>query len=175
MKKKTAKKSKDAVKWFDHAAKLPIGLFHTTLGPIIGKFEKAPADMGQFRIRLWAPAIIQVGFVPAAKVTPGQGAESDGNTSIQQRIVFQPIALIETHLDLSVATPFGRSPVPASIVPGYKEYFAKFSTGEYAISRVVAKVEQGAPHVVDPPAPAAEAPSDSETPPSGQPDDSHVS
>lgn len=149
MSKKTTKKAKAETKWFDHAAKLPLGLFHTTMGPIIGRVDKAPSDMGQFRVRLWAPALVQLGFVPPDKA----GVDA---TTLQQRVVFQPLALVETHIDLSAAAPFGRSPVPDSLVPSYEEYFAKFAHGEYALRRVVAKVEQAAPHVVDTPVAPAE-------------------
>jgi hypothetical protein len=175
-KKKTApakKSTKNPVKWFDHARKLPVELFHTTVGPMIGRVEKAPSDSGQFRVRLYAPAIIQVGFVGADKADPSA-------TVMQQRIVFQPIALVETHIDLSTATPYGRSPVPESLLPAYDEYFEKFVNGDYGLRRVVAKVEQGAPHVASIETPVAEPPVENDQPaieePSGpQSDDSHVS
>lgn len=145
MSKKTAKKTSkktEEQKWHDRAAKLPVGLFFTTMGPIIGKVDKAPSDMGQFRVRLWGPAMVQISFVQPEKV----GTEA---TKIQQRAVFQPLALIETHIDLSTAAPFGRAPVPAALLPSYEEFFAKFVAGEYGLTRIVAKVETGAPHVVD--------------------------
>lgn len=148
--KKPAKK-KTVRPWHETAKDLPIALFHTSLGPIIGKVDKAPANHGQFRIRLWAPAVIQVGLAPSKP-------DDTQSTTMQQRVVFQPIALVESHFDLSVATPTGRSPVPDALVPGYEEYFAKFAAGTYALTRVVARVEQGAPHAVETPTtpPAAE-------------------
>jgi hypothetical protein len=140
------KMAKGTMKWFDHAKNMPLGLFFTTMGPIIGKVDKAPADMGQFRVRIWAPAMVQIGFLPPDKAAPEA-------TSVQQRVVFQPLALIETHIDLSTAAPFGRAPVPDSLVASYEEYFAKFIDGEYSLRRVVAKVETGAGHEVTPPEP----------------------
>lgn len=136
--KKTARaKAKTDTKWFDHAKGLPLALFHTTVGPIIGRMEKAPAgNIGSFKLRLWAPAAIRKGFVP------GQ----PGTFNAQYSVTFQPIALVETYLDLSVETPFGRSPVPEALVPAYEEYFTKSAAGEYAFARTVARVEQAAPH-----------------------------
>jgi len=144
MSKKIAKKTKktEEQKWHDRAAKLPVGLFFTTMGPIIGKVDKAPSDMGQFRVRLWGPAMVQISFVQPEKGAPEAG-------KIQQRVVFQPLALVETHIDLSTAAPFGRAPVPDALLPSYEEFFAKFVAGEYGLTRVVAKLESGAPHVVD--------------------------
>lgn len=150
-KTKTAPKKKPATKWFDHAAKLPVGLFFTTMGPIIGKVDKAPSDMGQFRVRLWAPAMLQVGLAPV-DARPGVPLDA-----VQQRVVFQPLALIETHVDLSAAAPYGRAPVPDSLLPHYEEYFAKFTQGAYELRRVVAKLETEGAHVVDTPIEAQES------------------
>lgn len=150
----TPKKTKIEMKWFDYAAKLPVGLFMTTAGPLIGKVDKAPSDMGQFRIRLWAPAALQMGMAQ-----PDKGAVTSDVT--QQRVVFQPLALIETYIDLSAATPYGRAPVPSSLLPSYEEYFAKFVNGTYELRRTVAKVETGAPHAVEM---TVEGPTTSETP-----------
>jgi hypothetical protein len=132
-----ARGPKADVKWSDYAQGLELALFHTTIGPIIGRIDKAPAgDVGPFKLRLWAPAAIRMGFVP------GQ----PGTFNAQYSVTFQPIALVETYLDLSVETPFGRSPVPTALIPAYEEYFAKSAAGEYAFARTVAHVEQAAPH-----------------------------
>lgn len=141
-KRKTIKSRKTGVrtpkaKWFDHARTLPLALFHTTIGPIIGRVDKAPAgDVGPFKLRLWAPAAIRMGFAP------GQ----PGTFNAQYSVTFQPIALVETYLDLSIETPFGRSPVPEALIPAYEEYFAKSAAGDYAFARTVASVEQAVPH-----------------------------
>lgn len=146
MKKRTATKSrktgvrahKAGTPWFDYAKGLELALFHTTIGPIIGRIDKVPAgDVGPFKLRLWAPAAIRMGFIP------GQ----PGTFNAKYSVTFQPIALVETYLDLSIETPFGRSPVPEALIPAYEEYFAKSAAGEYAFSaRTVANVEQAAPH-----------------------------
>lgn len=168
MSKKTTKKAKPAIKWFDHAAKLQVGLFFTTMGPIIGKVDKAPADMGQFRVRLWAPAMLQVGMMQ-----PDKNATT--TEVMQQRVVYQPLAFIETYIDLSVAAPSGRAPVPASLMTGYEEYFAKFTQGAYELRRVVTKVETGAPHVVETPVEPSKSESDSNDPANDESTESHVS
>lgn len=170
MKKQQKQKApKQQKPWQEVVKDYPVALFHTTLGPIIGRVDKAPADHGQFRVRLWAPAVIQVGFVPP---TEAQAKAGDMST-LQQRIVFQPIALIESYLDLSVATPVGKSPVPDAVLVSYEEYFAKFASGNYLLRRVVAKIEQDMPLVVD------EKPAAPEDKPSSEPgsesDESHVS
>jgi hypothetical protein len=140
--KTQARKTKKVAKlaelpWFHRAKSLPLALYHTTIGPIIGRVDKAPAsDVGSFKLRLWAPAAIRMGYVP------GQ----PGTFNAQYSVTFQPIALVETYLDLSVETPFGRSPVPEALVPAYEEYFAKAAAGEYSFARKVAHVEQAAPH-----------------------------
>lgn len=169
MKKQQKKTSKQQKPWQEVVKDYPVELFHTTLGPIIGRVDKAPADHGQFRIRLWAPAVIQVGFVP-----PTEAQAKAGDTStMQQRVVFQPIALIESYLDLSNATPIGRSPVPDAVLVSYEEYFAKFASGNYLLRRVVAKVEQDLPHVAeDQPVAQEDKPSDE---PGSESDESHVS
>jgi hypothetical protein len=135
---KTVKtKAKPAeVAWHVRAQALPLALFHTTIGPIIGHVEKAvEPGAGSFNIRLWAPAAIRMGYQP----------ERSGAFVARYSVTFQPIALIETYLDLSAETPFGRSPVPQALVPAYEDYFAKVAAGEYSL-RSTAHVEQAMPH-----------------------------
>lgn len=135
-KKTSATKSTEAV-WHVRAQALPLALFHTTIGPIIGRVEKADEPgAGSFNIRLWAPAAIRMGF------QPGQ----PGAMVAPYWVTFQPIALIETYLDLSAETPFGRSPVPQVLVPAYEDYFAKVAAGDYSYARSTAHVEQAMPH-----------------------------
>lgn len=137
--KKTAKtKAKPAeIAWHERAKALPIMLFHTTIGPIIGRVEKTKEPgVGSFDIRMWAPAAIHMGF------QPGQ----PGAFVAQYSVTFQPIALIETYLDLSTETPFGRSPVPQALIPAYEDYFAKIAAGDYSFARSTAHVEQAMPH-----------------------------
>lgn len=122
--------------WHIHAQGLPLALFHTTVGPIIGHVEKVEDDAGPFNLRLWAPAAIRMGF------QPGQ----PGALVAQYSVTFQPIALVETYLDLSAGTPFGRSPVPEALVSSYTDYFARVVAGEYAFTRVTARVQQATPH-----------------------------
>jgi len=86
---------------------------------------------------------------------PGQ----PGAFVAQYSVTFQPIALIETYLDLSAETPFGRSPVPQALVPAYEDYFAKVAAGEYSFARSTAHVEQAVPHE----APIEPAPADAPT------------
>ena len=124
------------VAWHVRAQGLPLALFHTTIGPIIGHVEKIGSLSDGFNLRLWAPAAIRMGF------QPGQ----PGALVAQYSVTFQPIALVETYLDLSAETPFGRSPVPEALVPAYADYLAKVATGEYAFTRVTTHVQQGAPH-----------------------------
>lgn len=124
------------VAWHVRAQGLPLALFHTTIGPIIGHVEKVGSLSDGFNLRLWAPAAIRMGF------QPGQ----PGALVAQYSVTFQPIALVETYLDLSAETPFGRSPVPEALVPAYADYLAKVATGEYAFTRVTTHVQQGAPH-----------------------------
>lgn len=138
--KKTTRVGKVAdVAWHVRAQDLPLALFHTTVGPIIGRVERVDdSGDGTFNLRLWAPAALRMAF------EPGQ----PGITSLNSKhmVTFQPMALVETYLDLSSATPFGRSPVPDALVPSYDQYFQKFVLGEYSFTRVVAHVEQAAPH-----------------------------
>ncbi len=135
--KKTTKAAAAEVAWDIRAQGLPLALFHTTIGPIIGRVENAAEpDAGPFSIRLWAPAAIRMGY------QPGQ----PGALVAQYAVTFQPIALIETYLDLSAETPFGRSPVPSALVPAYEAYFAKVAAGEYSFARSTAHVEQAMPH-----------------------------
>ena len=151
MKKQTQKASKTAktkpveAAWHVRAQALPIMLFHTTIGPIIGRVEKTKGSgVGSFDIRMWAPAAIRMGF------QPGQ----PGAFVAQYSVTFQPIALIETYLDLSTETPFGRSPVPQALIPAYEDYFAKIAAGDYSFARSTAHVEQAMPHeapIVDAP------------------------
>lgn len=151
---KTAKtKTKPAeAAWHVRAQALPIMLFHTTIGPIIGRVEKTKGSgVGSFDIRMWAPAAIRMGF------QPGQ----PGAFVAQYSVTFQPIALIETYLDLSTETPFGRSPVPQALIPAYEDYFERIAAGDYSFARSTAHVEQAMPH---------EAPiADADAPPSVEP------
>jgi len=118
-------------------AQFPLALFHTTIGPIIGRIQATPvAD--EFSTRLWAPAVVQMSFA--------QSESQDGRS--EYRAVFQPIALVDTYLDLSASTPFGRSPVPDALLQPYFEYFDKFAAGEYAFARVVSRVQQASAHRV---------------------------
>lgn len=160
MKKQAQKVSKTAktktkpteVAWHEQAKALPIMLFHTTIGPIIGRVEKTKGSgVGSFDIRMWAPAAIRMGF------QPGQ----PGAFVAQYSVTFQPIALIETYLDLSSETPFGRSPVPQALIPAYEDYFAKIAAGDYSFARSTAHVEQATPHeapIADPDAPPSVEP-----------------
>lgn len=147
--KKAAKPAE--VAWHVRAQGLPLALFHTTVGPIIGRVEKVDdPGVGVFNLRLWAPAALRMVF------EPGQ----PGVTALNSRhmVTFQPMALIETYLDLSSATPFGRSPVPDALIPSYDQYFEKVVFGEYAFTRVVAHVHQAAPHEAPIAAQAEDAP-----------------
>lgn len=132
------------VAWHVRARELPLALFHTTIGPIIGYVETVGSLGDGFNLRLWAPAAIRMGF------QPGQ----PGAFVAQYSVTFQPIALVETYLDLSAGTPFGRSPVPEALVPAYADYFAKIAAGEYAYARITTHVQQAAPHEAPVGAPA---------------------
>lgn len=154
MKKQTATKGKKTarpaeVKWPDHARTLPLVLLHTTIGPIIGRAEKAPKSefSTTFCLRLWAPAAIRMGF------EPGQ----PGVTSQKYAVTFQPLALVETYIDLSSASPFGQSIMPDALIPAYEQHFEKVAAGEYLFNRIVDHVEQAKPHVADIEAPTEEA------------------
>lgn len=120
-----SKSPKKQVSWQDRARDFPVELFHTTVGPIAGKVDKAPGSGAQARVRLWAPAVAQVTLVANDSVT------------VQQRVTFQPLALVDTYLDLSVAAPFGRSPMPEGLLAAYERYFERFVAGEYQLTRVV--------------------------------------
>lgn len=135
------------VAWHVRAQGLPLALFHTTIGPIIGHVETVGNLSDGFNLRLWAPAAIRMGF------HPGQ----PGAFVAQYSVTFQPIALVETYLDLSAETPFGRSPVPEALVPSYADYLAKVAAGEYSFTRVTAHVQQAAPHEAPVEAPAEDA------------------
>lgn len=127
------------VAWHVRAQTLPLGLFHTTVGPIIGHVEQVTGpSAGVFNLRLWAPAVIRVGLPPE---------QSAGTAAINANIwaSFHPIALVETYLDLSTATPFGRSPVPQAIVSSYEAYFAKVAAGEYSFARLTVPAEHTMP------------------------------
>jgi hypothetical protein len=137
MKMSKGKEKKRNERWQIAARRLPLELFHTTLGPIIGRTGRAEGG-GQFRVRIWAPAIM--------KIALASGEDDQNDTAVRQRVVFQPIAFVESYFDLSVSTPAGRSPVPESIIGGYEEFFDKFAEGEYAIRRSVIEVVQEAPH-----------------------------
>lgn len=127
------------VAWHVRAQGLPLALFHTTIGPIIGHVEKVDdPDAGSFGFRLWAPAAIRMGFHPGQR----------GVFVVQHSVTFQPIALVETYLDLSAETPFGRSPVPEALVPSYADYLARVAAGEYSFTRVTAHVQRATPHEV---------------------------
>lgn len=136
-KKKTTKVAPVEVAWHAHAQTLPLALFHTTVGPIIGRAEAVSDPLTKsFGVRVWAPAAIQMGLQ--------QG--KSGVMYAQYVVTFQPIALVETYFDLSTATPVGRSPVPDALVPAYLEYFERVVSGEYAFNRIVQHVEQALPH-----------------------------
>lgn len=151
-KKVVAQAKAPEVAWHVRAQELPLALFHTTIGPIIGHVEKVDdPGAGSFGLRLWAPAAIRMGF------HPGQ----PGAFVAQYSVTFQPIALVETYLDLSAETPFGRSPVPEALVPSYAAYLAKVAAGEYSFTRVTAHVQQAAPHE----APVETSAEDATTPP----------
>lgn len=151
--KKTTKTTAAEVAWHVRAQALPLALFHTTVGPIIGRAEAVSDPLTKsFGVRVWAPAVVQMGFQPGRP----------GVMCAQYAVTFQPIALVETHFDLSTSTPVGRSPVPAALVPGYLEYFDRVVTGEYTFNRIVQHVEQAIPHVtpvVSTPSETSEAPS----------------
>lgn len=144
MKKQAAQKKPKAKKaakpaevaWHVRAKELPLALFHTTIGPIIGHVEKIGSLSDGFNLRLWAPAAIRMGF------QPGQ----PGALVAQYSVTFQPIALVETYLDLSAETPFGRSPVPEALVPAYADYLAQVAAGEHSFARVTTHVQQGVPY-----------------------------
>ena len=151
-KTKKAPKAKESVKWFDHARGLPLVLLHTTVGPIIGRTEKTPRPEHaghwdynvSFSLRMWAPAAVRMGLMSGQ---PGV-LVSDA----RYLVTFQPLSLVETYIDLSDATPFGRSPVPDALVAAYEEYFEKVVAGEYSLNRVAVQVAQAQPHASEVPA-----------------------
>ncbi len=150
--KKTAAAASTEVAWHVRVLELPLALFHTTIGPIIAHVEAInDPDARPFSLRLWAPAAIRMGF------QPGQ----PGAFVAQYSVTFQPIALVETYLDLSSETPFGRSPVPEALVPAYADYFARVVAGEYSFTRVTAHVQQAAPHEAAVTTPAPQEPTES--------------
>lgn len=150
MKKQAANKNKKAprvkeeeVPWYERACKLPVALFHTTVGPIIGRVESIATDKSaSFGIRLWAPAVLTMGF------TPETGSAFTGVKihKAHYTVTFKSLAFIETYIDLSSVTPFGRSPVPEALLPAYEEYFDKAAAGEYMFNRILESVEQAVPH-----------------------------
>lgn len=167
-KKAAAQARAPEVAWHVRARELPIALFHTTIGPIIGHVEPVGRPGDGFNLRLWAPAAIRMGF------QPGQ----PGALVAQYSVTFQPIALVETYLDLSAETPFGRSPVPEALVPAYADYLAQVAAGEHSFARVTTQVQQGVPHEVpigtraeDVPAPADPDAVDADPAPAGKADD----
>lgn len=126
--------------WPERARKLPLALFHTTAGTIIGRVEPL-GGAESFRLRLWAPAAVSMRFTPGAAVIAQVSAGAQ-----PYAVIFQTIAFVETYLDLATQAPFGSSPVPDALVPAYEEYFEKVAAGEYVFNRRVTQVEQTKPY-----------------------------
>jgi hypothetical protein len=132
-KKTTGTKDKAAAGWPDRARALPLALFHTTAGPIIGRVDR-PRAPGPFKFRLWAPAMLSMSLTPGADVASAVTAPC--------AVTFRPLMFVETYLDLAIETSLGCSPVPDALVAPYDAYFDKVAAGEYAFARTVARVEQ---------------------------------
>lgn len=118
-------------------AKLPVRMYQTPRGPLMGLFEKE-IPRG---VRLWAPAWVNQ---PAAS-----------------NVIFLPIFPVEMYLDLYWAMTLGSNPVPDLLMEGYTGYLGEFIKGSYKMNPVIISAGiQGEPHqVADPvPTPTAEAP-----------------
>jgi hypothetical protein len=93
-------------------AKLPIGLFHTLKGPVVGRVGKKDSQ----RVRVFAPAML---------------AETPG------KILFLPIFLCDDYIELVNSTMFGISPPPDVVVQSYRSYFDQFVQGAYKIKPII--------------------------------------
>jgi hypothetical protein len=107
---------------------MPVGLFHTLKGPLIGKVAKKDAT----RVRVFAPAML------------GQPVPS--------KVIFLPIAFCEEYIELFWTTMFGASPPPNIVVQGYKSFFDQFVKGAYNMQPLLMNAGvDAAPVTVDDP------------------------
>lgn len=123
--KKKPKHEKVVLLNWDSIAKLPLALFHTSMGPMMGHIGKAIGSPPPFdKIRLYAPSLL--------RTMPG-------------KVAFLPIAFAEQWLDLSTATPSATSPVPPLVAEAYADYFEMFRQGKYSL--VAAPLDAAGPAI----------------------------
>jgi hypothetical protein len=93
--------------------KLPIGIFHTITGPIIGRVGKET----KLKVVVYAPARLQP--VSATKV------------------LYHPIAFVEEHITLYHSAMLGDSPIPVVIAEGYQDYYKEFVKGSFTMAPIL--------------------------------------
>lgn len=112
----------------EKARKLPLTMFHTLKGPVMGHAKPG----GRQYVRVWAPAALHM--------------PSPSN------VLFLPVAFCEEYIDLSLATLFGIGTVPEIVAQGYDGFFENFLKGNYRMQPVAMRAGiEGDTHSVEDP------------------------
>jgi hypothetical protein len=95
----------------EHVRALPVGVFYTVRGPLIGHVLERASQAP----RLYAPALLNL-----------MGCNA----------VFLPMAFVESYIDVNMSMILGRLPPTAFVVAGYKTFVAEFEKGAYVVMPV---------------------------------------
>ena len=124
--KKPEPKQRASQPLWERVEGLPLRMFQTVAGPIMGHVEKETAK----GIRIWAPAQV-------AMPNP-------------LTVFFMPIAFCEQYFDAFWTGVRGTNEIPEVIAQGYAGYFKNFVAGGYNMAPVTINVGiEGKAHVID--------------------------
>ncbi len=125
-KTKSENETPSLLSW-DDVRKKKVLMFQTLRGPMMGRYDKIPNTQA---VRIYAPAMVTM---PNAA-----------------NVVFLPVAFVEHHMDLYLATVMGTNVPPEVVLKGYEGYFEQFIKGGYAMIPVVIRAGiEGKEHSVD--------------------------
>ena len=108
---------------WDEVRNLPVLMFQTLKGPMMGHVEAVNAKRDT--IRVYAPAMVT--FMPPSNV------------------VYLPVAFVEHHLDLFPTNVLGTNSVSDLIIQGYVGFFENFIKGGYNMQPVVMRAQIDGP------------------------------
>ncbi len=97
----------------EKAQKLPLAMFHTLKGPVVGHAKPG----GTRAVRIWAPAVLSM-------PTPAN-------------VLYLPVTFCEEFIDLQYGLVWAMSPVPEIVAKGYEGFFKNFAEGNYRMQPLV--------------------------------------
>lgn len=115
----------DAARW-EQLKKLPVRMFQTPRGPIMGLLEREVTR----GVRLWAPAWV--------------------NMPSEANVIWLPVAFVETYFDLYWNMLIGTHDIPELVEKGYRGFVEQFIKGSYQMKPVITSAGVDAdPHTVE--------------------------